>query len=330
MAVKFEDYYQTLGVSKSASQDEIKKAYRKLAQKWHPDRNKDDPDAQSTFAKINEAYEVLSDPDKRKKYDQLGANYKQGQEFDPSDFGFDFSQFGGHPGGGGRGYQYHASGAGDFSDFFEMFFGRAGGGARGRGGRTGGGASMFEDLFAQAGGQQAGRAGSAQQAQPQEQEAEITISLYEAHHGTTRSIKLQGPQGTRTVDVKVPPGTISGRKIRLKGEGLRLKVHVAGDPRFEVHGHNLTATVKITPAEAVLGAKVEVPTLDGDLTVTIPPGTSSGAKLRLKERGMHKSKDKDRGDLFVKPMIAVPKQPTDEEKKVYEQLKEISTFNPRR
>jgi DnaJ-class molecular chaperone len=129
--------------------------------------------------------------------------------------------------------------------------------------------------------------------------------------------------------VKVPPGTGDGRKIRLKGEGLRLKVNVARDPRFEVQGSDMTTTVKITPPEAVLGAKVEVPTLDGQTTVTIPPGTSSGVKLRLKGRGMHKNKNKERGDLFVRPMIAVPKQPSDEEKKLYEQLKENSAFNPR-
>ena len=322
MAVKFQDYYQTLGVGRDASQDEIKKAYRKLAQKYHPDRNKDDPDAQSTFAKINEAYEVLSDPEKRKQYDQVGHNYKQGQEFDPSDFGFDFSQFGGQPGGGGRGFRYQSAGAGDFSDFFEMFFGRGGGG-----GRAGG--SMFEQMFS--GGGAGTRAGgfSQQQAQPQEQEAEITVSLYEAHHGTTRSLKLQGPQGTRTVDVKVPPGTTDGRKIRLKGEGLRLKVHVGKDPRFEVHGHDLTTNVKITPAEAVLGAKVEVPTLDGDVSLTVPPGTSSGAKLRLKHRGMNRNQNKERGDLFVRVMIAVPKHPSEEEKQLYEQLKDTSAFNPR-
>jgi len=317
MAVKFEDYYSTLGVSRDASQDQIKKAYRKLAQKYHPDRNKDDPDAQSTFAKINEAYEVLSDPEKRKQYDQLGANYKQGQEFDPRDFGFDFSQFGGR-GGGSRGFRYESAGAGDFSDFFEMFFGSAGGGPRGGGGR-----SAFEDLFEQA--RRGQGAGGAAQQQAPEQEAEITVSLYQAHHGTTRQLKLQGPQGTRTVEVKVPAGTTHGRKIRLKGERLLLKVNVGQDPRFEVSGHDLTTNVKITPAEAVLGAKVEAATLDDTVTVTIPPGTSSGQKLRLKERGMNKGQDKGRGDLFVRPMIAVPKQPNEEEKKFYEQLQEVET-----
>ena len=329
MAVKFQDYYETLGVSRSASQDEIKKAYRKLAQKHHPDRNKDDPDAQSRFAKINEAYEVLSDPEKRKQYDRFGQNWKQGQEFDPSQYGFDFSQAGGRSAGQGGGFSFHTTGGGDFSDFFEMFFGSQG--ARGRRG----GGSAFEDLFEQMGRQRAGGGGAqpgmgAQQQAPPEQEAELSISLHEAFHGSTRRVSVQGAQGTRGIDVKIPAGVTNGSKIRLRGEGLVLKIKVSPDPRFELSGHDLTTTVKLAPWEAALGTKVSVPLPDDHATVTVPAGAQSGQKLRLKARGLPKrGKKNERGDLFVRLMIAVPKQLSDEEKQLYEQLKEQSTFNPR-
>lgn len=335
MAVKFQDYYQTLGVNRDASQDQIKRAYRKLAQKYHPDRNKDDPDAQSKFARINEAYEVLSDPEKRKKYDQFGQNWKQGQEFDPRDFGFDFGGAGaegrGRPGGEGQSFRFYGSGgAGDFSDFFEAFFGGRGGG-RGRGG---GGRSMFEDLFEQAGrtgGAGAGAGVGAEQRQPPEQEAELTVSLHEAFHGSTRRVTLQGPQGVRQVDVKIPPGVTHGSKIRLRGENLLLKIRVTPDPRFELHGHDITTDVKITPWEAALGAKVEVPLPDDHATVTVPPGSQSGQKLRLRGRGLPKRNKKDeRGDLYVRLVVAVPRQLSDEERELFEQLKEKSKFNPRR
>ncbi len=339
MAVKFHDYYQTLGVSRDASKDEVKKAYRKLAQKYHPDRNKEDPEAQSKFAKVNEAYEVLSDPEKRQQYDKFGQNWKEGQEFDPREYGYDFSTGGGGGAGaggraGGQGQSFHFStSGGDFSDFFETFFG----GGRGHA-RAGGGRSAFEDLFQQMGQQQAGPrgaagggSGGAAPQQPAEQEAEITISLHEAFHGSTRRVSLQGPGGTKNVDVKIPAGVTHGSRIRLRGEHLLLKIHIAKDPRFEVHGHDLTTTVKITPWEAVLGGKVEAPLPDDHATVTVPPGSQSGQRLRLQGKGLpRRDKAGERGNLYVRLMIAVPKSLSDEEKKLFEQLKEKSEFDPRR
>ena len=323
MAVKFQDYYETLGVERNASQDAIKKAYRKLAQKYHPDRNKDDPEAQSKFSRINEAYEVLSDKDKRAKYDKFGQNWKQGQEFDPGQYGFDFSQAGGRAGGQGGGFSFHTTGgAGDFSDFFEAFFG-----GKGRAARGGGAGGGFEDLFEQMGRGQ--RAGAQQQAAP-EQEHEVTVSLYEAFHGSTRRITLQGPGGNKNVDVKIPAGVTNGSKIRLRGENLLLKIKVSHDPRFELHGHDLTTVVKVTPWEAALGAKVEVPLPDDHATVTVPAGSQSNQRLRLRGKGLPKrNKPSERGDLYVRLMIAVPKEMSDEERKLFEQLKEASDFNPR-
>lgn len=300
MSVKFKDYYDTLGVARDAGADEIKRAYRKLAQQFHPDRNKE-PDAEKKFAEVGEAYEVLSDPEKREKYDRLGANWKAGQDFRPPP-GYEHAHF---RGGGGHGFE-----TADFSDFFESIFGGA---PRGRGGR-----SHFEEMFRQAGGASAG-------ARPvQEQQADLTISLTEAHHGTTRRLDLQGPDGHQTIDVKVPAGTKPGSKLRLREHSLLLKIHVAPDPRFEIAGTNLTTDVKLSPWEAALGAKVDVPTLDGTVTMTIPPGTSSGGRLRLSEKGLG-----GKGDLFVRVQIAVPKELTDTERDLFEQLKKESTFNPR-
>jgi curved DNA-binding protein len=312
MALKFEDYYKTLGVERSAAAAEIKRAYRKLANKYHPDKNKDDPEAAAKFAKANEAYEVLSDPDKRKKYDQLGENWKHGQQFEPPPgYGSRFN-----PGQGG--FNFTASDAGGFSDFFEMLFGQQAGGAS-RGGR---GASV-EDLFgARMGGQPFGGQPHAPSAPP-EQEHEIGISLTEAFRGTTRQLRLQGPRGDKSIDVKIPAGTTPGSKLRLKSEGLVLKINVASDPRFDLDPKgNLTTHVKIAPWLAALGGKIDVPTMDGTVSMTVPPGTSSGAKLRLKEKGMPKRKG-PAADLFVKLNIAVPKTLTDEEKKLYEQLRDL-------
>ena len=283
MPVAFEDYYQTLGVKRNASADEIKRAYRKLAQQYHPDRNQD-ADAHEQFSKIGEAYEVLKDPEKRKKYDRLGANWKQGEQFRaPPGFEDIF-------GGGGRG------GGGDFSDFFSSVFGRDGGPGSGAGSPFGGHAPQA----------------------PHEQEVDLTVSLHEAYHGGTRQLNLSGgPTGTRQIDVKVPAGVKPGSKIRLKGEGLLLKISVAPDPRFRLEGKNLVAPVTLSPAQAALGGKVDVPTFDGTVSLTVPAGVNSGQRLRLKGKGLGDA------DLFAELKIAVPKNLTDAQRELYQQLRDL-------
>ena len=315
MALKFEDYYKTLGVDRSASADEIKRAYRKLANKHHPDKNKDNPDAAEKFGKVSEAYEVLSDKDKRAKYDRLGENWQAGDQFQPPP-GYE-QHFRQGPGGGGFNFQSGGD-AGGFSDFFEMLFGQAS-----RGGPGSGGAG-FEDLFGGAGGghrfENPGQA-RAQQRAP-EQTHEISISLTEAYHGASRQLQLQGPAGKQTIDVKIPKGTTTGNKLRLKEHNLLLKINVANDPRFELATNgNLTTTVKLAPHVAALGGKVDVPTMDGTVTMTIPAGTSSGAKLRLKGKGMPK-RDGSNADLLARVMIEVPKELTEEQRKAYEELRD--------
>lgn len=319
MALKFEDYYKTLGVARSATAEEIKRAYRKLANKHHPDKNKDNPGAAEMFAKVGEAYEVLSNKDKREKYDRLGENWQHGDQFQPPP-GYEqhFRQSG--PGGGGFNFRSTGGDAGQFSDFFEMLFGQA---------ARGGGAS-FEDMFGNAGGPGGGHRfenpgqGYAPPRAP-EQTHELTISLTEAYRGASRQLQLQGPAGTQTIDVKIPKGTTTGNKLRLKEHNLLLKINVANDPRFEVNkAGDLTTTVRITPHVAALGGKADVPTMDGTVTMTIPPGTSSGAKLRLKSKGMSKRGNSDHADLFARVMIDVPKTLTDEQRKAYEQLRDAT------
>ena len=316
MALKFEDYYKTLGVDRSASADEIKRAYRKLANKHHPDKNKDNPKSAELFAKVGEAYEVLSDKDKRAKYDRLGENWKHGDQFQPPP--------GYAPGGGrgGGGFEFRSGDASGFSDFFEMLFGQAS-----RGGNAMGGGASFEEMFGGAGGYSGGGhrfenpGDSFTQPRSPEQTHEISISLTEAYRGASRQLSLQGPAGTQTIDVKIPKGTTTGNKLRLKEHNLLLKINVAKDPRFELASNgNLTTTVKVPPYVAALGGKVDVPTMDGTVTMTIPAGTSSGAKLRLKGKGMPKRGGAEHADLFARVMIEVPKELTEEQRKAYEQL----------
>ena len=312
MAMKFEDYYKTLDVPRDASADVIKRAYRKLASKFHPDKNKDDPDAAAKFSKANEAYDVLSDPDKRKKYDQLGENWKHGQSFDPPP-GYG-SQF--RPGQGG--FSFQGSEAGGFSDFFEMLFGQQARGGPGSGGGAPGGG--FEQMFGQGGGM---GGGARMQAPQREQEHDLTVSLHEAYHGSTRQLRMSGPQGDKTLDVRIPPGATTGTKLRLKNDGVVLKLNVSPDPRFEVSGRNLLATVRVLCWDAALGAKVDVPTMDGDVTLTVPPGTLSGGKLRLKGKGMPSGKSGDAaGDLLVRVMVDVPKEMTDAQRELFEKLRD--------
>jgi curved DNA-binding protein len=320
MSVKFQDYYETLGVGRDASEDEIKRAYRKLARKYHPDVNKD-KEAEEKFKQINEAHEVLKDPEKRKLYDQLGSDWQAGQDFKPppgwEDVHFDF-----RTGPGAEAFDF----GGGFSDFFEMLFGgRMGGGGRAR-----------------------ARQGSWVM-RGQDHEAEIEIDLESAYHGTTRTLTLQGheidQQGqvrptVQNIQVKIPPGVTDGSRIRLSGKGgegmgggppgdLYLKVHIEPHPRFSMDGHNLQVEVPIAPWEAALGGTVQVATMDGKVKLKIPSGSQSGQKLRLRGKGFPK-KGGARGDLIARLKIVVPKDLTAREKELFAEMAEVSSFKPRK
>lgn len=322
MSVKFQDYYEILGVPRGASAEDIRKAYRTLARKYHPDVNKE-AHAEERFKKVNEAYEVLKDPEKRKRYDALGANWKAGQEFRPPP-GFEGATF--NFGGGGRGAP------GGFSDFFEALFGgglgEAFAGARGGRARAG---SPFQGFGM-------GDFGGGFEAGPGafggDVEADIEVPLDRIVQGGQMSVRLAQPgQQPRTYDIRIPKGIAAGRKIRLAGQGsgggdLFLTVRYAADPRFVVEGHDVIAEARVTPWEAALGAKVPVETLDGRMAVTIPAGSSSGRRLRLRGHGLP-TPDGGRGDLLVRVMVCVPEQPNDKERELFEKLAQTSRFDPR-
>lgn len=326
MGVRFKDYYETLGVSRGASEPEIKKAFRKLAQKYHPDVNKD-PSAESRFKEINEAYEVLGDPEKRKRYDSLGSRWQSGQEFTPPP-GWEnvHFEFHGAPGAAG-GFSFDDLGG--FSDFFESLFGGGmGRQARGRGPRSPGGPSWPDAS--------------------RDHEADITISLEDACFGSRKTISVQGgapdergraQTRVRNYDVRIPPGTTDGTRIRLSGQGgggyggagdLYLRVHIAPHPRFTVQDHNLELTIPIAPWEAALGARINIKTLDGTVALTIPARTQSGQHLRLRGKGLPKRGRQDRGDLIVTTRIVVPDKLTARERELFEALAHESPFKPDR
>jgi curved DNA-binding protein len=316
MSVKFKDYYETLGVSRKATQEEIQRAYRKLARTWHPDVNKG-KDAQVKFAEIGEAYEVLKDPEKRKKYDQLGADWKSGQDFRPppgfEGFHFDFG--GNTSPGGGRGYSSRggAFSPGGFSEFFEAIFGQQAGALGGAGNG---------DPFARA-----STGGRTQQAPLQEVEIDVTVE--DLYFGGTRHLTLQDETGRqKRLDVKIPAGAKQGSKIRLTGEGLLLKLRVQPHSRFRVDGYDMTTALKLSPWEAALGAEIDVPLMEGSVTLKVPAGSNSGQRLRVREQGL-KLKDGKRGDLFVELSIASPKLLSNEERELFEKLRDTSDFNPR-
>ena len=323
MSVQFKDYYKLLGVEKGASQDEIKKAYRKLAAKYHPDRNAGDARMEEKFKEINEAYEVLGDAEKRQKYDTLGSNFHQGDQFDPRDFG---GMFNGR--GGGGGVRMENMDGGGFSEFFEAFFGGAGGGARRPGGGFPGGGHGFE---------------SHQHAAPADVEAAVTISLEEAYRGATRRISFNrtpsdgGPGTVQHYDVRIPAGIREGQKIRLKGQGTQhgraasnilIKVQFAPHPRFKFEGDRLTAELTLSPWEAALGGTVNVLTLDGQVDVKVPAGIQPGKRLRVRGHGWPE-KEGGKGDLYLRIAIAVPEHLTGQERELFEKLAKVSRFNPR-
>lgn len=306
MAVKYKDYYESLGVPRTASDADIKKAFRKLAREFHPDVAKDKKKAEEKFKEINEAYEVLSDPGKRKKYDELGANWKSGAEFRPppgyGGFGGGQAFRGGRPTGNGT-QEFEFGGTG-FSSFFEQLFG----------------ARMRGDGFGQPG---------TETPESRDVEGDILVSLEEARAGSIRTVTVRHPGGADSHQVKIPAGITEGQKLRISGRGenggdLYLRVKLARHPDFEVDGHNLIHELDVAPWEAALGAEISVPTLDGRVSIKIPAGTASGQKLRVRGRGLGKE-----GDLFVVIKIVVPDQISGAAKKLWEQLALESKFNPR-
>ncbi len=316
MPVQFRDYYETLGVPKTATEDEIRSAFRKLARKYHPDVAKDKKAAEEKFKEINEAYEVLGDPEKRKKYDQLGADWNRPGGFQPPP---DWQRQGQQPGGGfnqwggdGGGVQFEFDGTG-FSDFFEAFFG----GGRGR------------SAFGGFGGRQATAERGA------DVEADIMVPLEEALHGSTRTVSLRraGSNKVENYQVKIPRGVHEGQRIRLRGQGeagarggksgdLFLRVRLARHPDFTVEGSDLIHEVKIEPWQAVLGAELVVPTLEGNVRLKIPPGTPGGQRFRLRGRGLPGASGK-RGDLYVVVQINVPKKLTEREREIWSELAKL-------
>ncbi len=296
----FKDYYKILGVSASASQDEIKKAYRKLARKYHPDKNKGDSRSEEQFKEVNEAYEALKDPEKRKQYDQIKAQVDAGYGFNPGQFG----------GGGFQGGSVNPEDLAGFSDFFASIFG---GGFAGADGFHGG-----------------GRSHRARPRKGQDIQATVKLDLETVAKGGKTRVSFDLGNGERkTLDIRIPAGTTDGKKIRLKGQGgpgmaggpagdLILEVQLLPDSRFKVDGKNLTTRVQIEPWKAALGGKVVVPTLDGKVELNLPAGTSSGKKFRLKGKGL------GGGDLYAEIMIAVPATLSEAERQLYEQLRDLS------
>lgn len=325
MPVEFKDYYAALGVSRDATAEDIKQAFRKLARKYHPDVAKDKKAAEEKFKEINEAHEVLSDPAKRKRYDELGEHWEHGVPGGAARAGGWPNGFGEAAGfGGGGAHEFHFGGTG-FSDFFEQFFGRSdfAGGRRGFGGEAAG-AMRGHDV-----------------------EGDILVTLSEVMHGTTRPLSLRtidprtGAEETHSFTVRIPPGAEEGRRIRVPGKGepgpagrpagdLYLRVRYAAHPDFRPRGADLYCDVALAPWEAVLGAHVIVPSLEEPIKLRIPPGTEQGRQFRVRGHGLPQGRSGERGDLYLVANIAVPPHVTAAEHALWEQLARTSHFDPRR
>ena len=315
----YRDYYKTLGVGKDADAKEIKSAFRRLARQYHPDVNPDDPQAESRFKEVNEAYEVISDPEKRRKYDQLGSDWQRWEQAGGRPGGFDWGRTTGAPGQGPRvHFRYgtpddpggHAGGASPFSDFFTQMFGGLG--------QASGGSRGFERR--------------ARSQRGQDHVREVEIALQEAHTGTTRVLQKDG----RQLEVKIPPGARDGTRVRMSGEGgpgaaggepgdLYLRIHVRPDPQFERQGNDLRVTVPVDLYTAVLGGKVQVPTLSGTVMLTIPAGTQNGRSFRLRGKGMPQLRHSEQyGDLFATLEVRVPERLSARQRELFEELRRSS------
>ncbi len=315
------DFYELLGVPRTASQEEIQRAYRKLARQHHPDVNKE-PGSDERFKEISEAYDVLSDPETRRRYDAFGPDFRQVPE------GVDPQTWARARAGAGAG----RPGAG-----------RAGAGAAGGGGEQGvwfstdGGDVDLEDLL---GGFFSGRGRRGWGSVPgADQEAVLPLTVEEAYRGGRRSITLEGPSGPQTFTVTIPPGVTDGQRIRLSGQGgqgsqgaprgdLYLVVRITPDPKYRLDGRDITVELPVSPWEAALGATVAVDSPGGEAKVKVPPGTSSGRRLRLRGRGMPNPNGRP-GDLFAEVRVMVPDRLTEEERRLFDELAAKSAFDPR-
>jgi DnaJ-class molecular chaperone len=329
--VDYKDYYEVLGVPKNASEKDIKQAFRKLARKYHPDVNPGDRGAEQKFKEINEAHEVLSDPEKRRKYDQLGANWKQYEQYARGAGGG-----AGGPGFGGFRVEFEGGGGG-FSDFFKTFFG---------------GGIDLDDLFGQAGGgfragrSEGGRVRSgrgfsgfgAEPPRPRDVSATIEVSLEESFHGTTRRISLEGGASSESIDVRIPKGVKDGSRIRVSGKGERgasgagdlyLEVRTRPHPLYRREGDDLYVDVPVTFAEAALGAEIEVPTLGGKARIRVPAGSQTGRLMRLKGKGMPRLKGGGEGDLLARLTVVVPRELSSRELELVKELASMRSENPR-
>jgi curved DNA-binding protein len=322
MPTQFKDYYGILGVPRNASEEDIKKAFRKLARQYHPDVAKDKKGAEEKFKDINEAYEVLGDPANRQKYDRLGIDWQQTAAAPGAAQGF-----GGGPD-GGPDVEFHFDGTG-FSDFFEELFGRR---------------SRFGSSFRSSG----ARAGTEERsARGYDIEGDILVTLEEVMRGAIRPISLQrvdprtGETATQTFKVRIPPGVQDGRTIRVPGHGgeglgggpagdLYLRVHYAAHPDFRVSGGDLYYDLDLAPWEAVLGTTISVPSLDGKLNGKIPAGIDYGEKVRIRGRGLPQGPKSERRDLYLVVNIRIPKKVSDKERRLWEELRSVSSFDPRK
>ncbi|GAA4492766.1 DnaJ C-terminal domain-containing protein [Actinoallomurus oryzae] len=310
------DFYADLGVSRTASQDEIQRAYRKLARQYHPDVNKS-PEAEERFKDASEAYSVLSDPEQRRRYDAFGADFRRvPEDVDPEAWARARAGAGRARTGTGAGGGFEGFGGVDFEDLFGDVFARRGAGARRA--PYGGGWGPMPGA---------------------DQEAQVELSVVEAYHGTRRKLTISGPEGTRTVEVNIPAGVTDGQRIRLAGQGgrgmdggpagdLYLVVSIRPDERYRVEGRDIFLRLPVAPWEATLGTTVPLETPGGDAKVKVPPGSSSGRRLRLRGRGLPNPRGAA-GDLFAEIQIVVPPRPTDEERRLFERLAAASTFDPR-
>ncbi len=341
----YKDYYATLGVPRTASQAEIKKAFRKLARELHPDRNPDDKNAEKRFKEVNEANEVLSDQDKRKQYDTLGANWeafsRAGAGGGPFGSGGPFAGFrtsGPPPGQGGVRFEFRGGDATGFSDFFRTFFGggapfaetETAGGRSGRPRTASETGATFDDILAQMGLEAEGAPASSRRT-GRDVEVETEVSLEEAYHGAARIVDVEG----KRLEVQIPRGVDSGSRIRLRGKApggrdLFLVAKVRPHPVFGRNGADLTREVPVTLEEALLGAEIPVTTLKGRVLLTVPPGTQHGKTFRLAGQGMPRLSGVEHGDLFVKIKVVLPSKLSDEAQAAAKKLFEtLNQPNPR-